>query len=114
MSEFINSSILRTFKSGEFSHLDKKDIEKIVRLIAHVSEDSYRRGYQQGCYVGLETPSSDTEMIKKSVTSWRFSKSINISNDVPQRNRKITSIERLKEQNILSKLATIGLSFNHG
>lgn len=50
-SEFHEMSIGYPFRFGEFSHIDDATQEKLLKLMARISEKSYRRGYQHG---GLE------------------------------------------------------------
>lgn len=45
---FIKNSVAYPLQKDEFSHLNDKDKKKLVRLMARISEKSYRRGLQHG------------------------------------------------------------------
>jgi hypothetical protein len=62
MSDFIKSSILQGLKMNEFSELPKPTLRKLVKLMARISERSYRRGVQQALSVGCIHP----------VSNWRY------------------------------------------
>lgn len=51
-SDFVPGSVLYGLRVHEFDHLPEKDRKKLVRLMARISEASYRRGFQQGAVVG--------------------------------------------------------------
>lgn len=48
MSDFIDRSVAFGLKFGEFATLDKSTREKLILLMARISEKSYRRGFQYG------------------------------------------------------------------
>jgi hypothetical protein len=50
MIEFAKTSVAAGLSFDEFRELDVKTRRKLVRLLARVSEASYRRGVQQGVH----------------------------------------------------------------
>ncbi len=51
-SDFIASSVAHGLTFGAFEHLSQKDKKRLIRLIARISEASYRRGLQHGGIFG--------------------------------------------------------------
>ena len=47
-SDFIDSSVAYGLHHGEFDNLNDDTKRKLIRLMARISEASYRRGFQQG------------------------------------------------------------------
>ena len=45
---FVENSIARGFKPNEFSNLETDVKSKLIKLMARISEKSYRRGLQHG------------------------------------------------------------------
>jgi hypothetical protein len=48
MTDFAAYSVAHGLKNREFADLDERTKRKLVRLMARISEKSYRRGFQQG------------------------------------------------------------------
>ena len=55
-SDFYPDSVGYPLRMDEFSHIDKATQKKLLRLMARISESSFRRGYQHG---GLESRTAD-------------------------------------------------------
>lgn len=53
---FAPRSIASGFDGGEFEHLSKNDRHKLVKLIARIAEQAYRRGAQHGTTLAMEAP----------------------------------------------------------
>ena len=51
-SDFTASSIAHGLKEGEFDDLSPSVNRKLVRLMARIAEQSYRRGFQHGAVLG--------------------------------------------------------------
>lgn len=49
MGDFTENSVAFGLKDREFSHIAEGDKQKLIRLMARISEKSYRRGFQHGC-----------------------------------------------------------------
>jgi hypothetical protein len=46
--KFSTVSLAAGLRHGEFDELDKRTKKKLIRLMARIAEQSYRRGYQHG------------------------------------------------------------------
>jgi len=88
MTDFTTRSILHGLKMAEFSEMPKATQRKLVKLMARISERSYRRGVQQALAIGCIHP----------VAEWRYG-SMEKSAGINTR-RKTTVIDRLFEQNM--------------
>jgi len=63
MSDFIESSVAYGLNDGGLSHLSVSDKERLISLMARISERSYRRGFQHGCIMDpLERVVSPSEL----------------------------------------------------
>jgi hypothetical protein len=51
-SSFNTKSVAYGLRDGEFSELPEKTKKKLVKLMARLSEQAYRRGFQQGHTLG--------------------------------------------------------------
>ena len=87
MTDFIQSSVIHGLKFDEFDHLSKSDRKKLVKLMARISEKSFRRGFQHG----VEIP-RDEVLIEP--CKLRFQTSLNIS-PAPHYPMKWSAIGRL-------------------
>jgi hypothetical protein len=63
MQHYIKGTLLSGFKPGEFDDLPEKTKRRLVRLMARISEKSYRRGCQQALTTGCA---------HKSISDWRY------------------------------------------
>lgn len=88
MSDFIKNSILHGLKMDEFRDMPKATRRKLVKLMARLSEKSYRRGVQQALSVECIHPVAD----------WRYG-SLEKSTGIDTQ-RSETVIKRLFEQNM--------------
>jgi hypothetical protein len=48
IGDFIPESVAYGLKCGEFDNLSERDKRRLVKLMARISEASYRRGFQHG------------------------------------------------------------------
>lgn len=87
MSDFVPGSVASGLKMDEFRDLPDRVKRKLLRLMARISEQSYRRGFQHGIVIG------DRRCIDPS--DFRFKRSLDKSpyTDGPG---GYTSIERLQ------------------
>lgn len=96
MSHFASYSILHGLKPHEFNSLPKATKKKIIKLIARISEKSYRRGVHHAFAVGFA---------HQNVSDWRYK---NLSKSQGIDTACTFSVEdRLIQQN--SELYQIGL-----
>ena len=60
-SDFTSDSAAYGLKDQQFAHLSDSDQKKLLRLMARISEKSFRRGFQHGAYasdMGADTYSA--------------------------------------------------------
>lgn len=88
MNEFDKSSVAFGLKRNEFDHLSDQDVKKLIRLIARISESSYRRGFQHGVVETGGECGMDS-------WKWRHEKSLDNSPWAMHPPKTTTSIERL-------------------
>ena len=70
MSDFTASSVAHGLKEGEFEELSPDVSRKLVRLMARIAEQSYRRGFQHGVMLGSKVQIDPVEL--------RFDRSTNL------------------------------------
>lgn len=96
-THFCASSSKYGFHSNELDFLPKPTKRKILRLIARISERSYRRGVQQALV--LKEDNNILPEILDCLWKWRYKKNIDTSYGL--RGNKSTSLERLEmEENL--------------
>ena len=72
-TDYVYNSTIYGCKWGDLSHLSVKEKEKIKKIMARVSEKSFRRGFQHGQYFEEEKkPTVDAVIL-------RFNSPLNIS-----------------------------------
>ena len=64
-SDFYPDSVGYPLRMDEFSHIDKLTQKKLLRVMARISESSFRRGYQHG---GLESRTADPNHLRYDVS----------------------------------------------
>jgi hypothetical protein len=71
-TDFISTSVAYGLKEDAFAHLSERDRKRLVRLMARISEKSYRRGVQHGALLtgGIS---------KDKIAKWRFDASLDSS-----------------------------------
>ena len=99
------SHIHRGFKDGEFATLPAEVRTRLIRLMARVSEASYRRGFQQGSHL------QETGVLKHNVYDFRYKNPL--SNSPEGTNGKTagyckSSVDRLLLE-YRSQLSRVGL-----
>ena len=75
MGDFQTQSVAFGYSYYDFLQFSDDDKEKIVRLLARISEQSFRRGFQQGCHMQARGKVA----IKPEV--WRFDAPVDDSQD---------------------------------
>ena len=70
--KLVKSSILYKFDAGQFDHLSWEDKNKLIFLIARISEKSYKRGVMQGRFSGVSWK-------EDKVAKWRYSGNVDKS-----------------------------------
>jgi hypothetical protein len=89
MSDYVSSSVLHGLTEGEFSNLPPTTRKKLLRLMARVSEASYRRGYQHGCFF------TSKGVVGHDPTKLRFDTSLDIAPFTnAEQSGHMTSLER--------------------
>lgn len=91
MRDFIKSSVAYGMKQNELDDLPKGVKKKLIRLMARISEASYRRGFQQGVVFKEERPKTITNDLWK----WRFEQSLDKAKGGDGFNGVLKSQERL-------------------
>jgi len=69
LSDFAPYSVTYGLRDAEFRHLSERDRKKLVRLMARIAEQSYRRGAQQGAYVRAHR----AHALRDDLGAWRYS-----------------------------------------
>ena len=75
MNDFVSSSVAAGLVFDEFQDLPKGTKKKLIRLMARISEKSYRRGFQQGVVLSEARPDS----IQPDLHAWRYDQSLDKS-----------------------------------
>lgn len=65
--QFPQWSIGAGFETGAFSHLSPHDRTQLVRLMARIAEQAYRRG----AYQSAKLAKSDDDLMPKDIYGWR-------------------------------------------
>ena len=65
--QFPQWSIGAGFETGAFSHLSPHDRAQLVRLMARIGEQAYRRG----AYQSAKLAKSDDDLMPKDIYGWR-------------------------------------------
>jgi hypothetical protein len=103
-SDFHDGSVALGLQHREFMGLPKAVRRQLLRLIARVSEKSYRRGFQQGATFG--------DRCVYPLADFRFNKPLDLSPATDRRNYGFTAIERvLMEYPVLTDLGFPDPSF---
>ena len=100
-SDFTSKSVAYGLSNGEFVGMDKKKVRKLRKLMARISEASYRRGLQHGEYL------TQNDALVVDTSDFRFYRSLANSPFADQKNAGYTSIARFDMEN--SMLYMIGL-----
>jgi hypothetical protein len=82
------SDVTKGFRDGRFLSLSERDQRDVLKLMARVAEQAYRRGAQQGA--GLAQRPS----FRADLGEWRYKPSLDLSPWL-DRPRMTTSLERL-------------------
>jgi hypothetical protein len=82
------NDVTKGFRDGRFLSLSKRDQRDVLKLMARVAEQAYRRGAQQGA--GLAHRPS----FRADLGEWRYKPSLDLSPWL-DRPRMTTSLERL-------------------
>jgi hypothetical protein len=82
------NDVTKGFRDGRFSSLSKRDGRDILKLMARIAEQAYRRGTQQGA--GL----AHKPYFRADLAEWRYKPSLDLSPWVDSP-RTTTSLERL-------------------
>lgn len=98
------SEVMKGFRQGRFSPLSDRDKRDIVKVMARVAEQAYRRGVQQGAGL-LGRPS-----FRSDLWEWRYTPSLDLSPCVDSP-RATTSLDRLQTE-CGGELRELGLLFN--
>ena len=72
MNDFSINSVCHGLHEGEFETLPAATRRKLVKLMARISEASYRRGFQQGVVLNNAAP----ETIPPDLADWRYRQSL--------------------------------------
>lgn len=92
-ASFAPRSIASGFRGGEFDHLSKNDRYELVKLIARIAEQAYRRGAQHGATLAMEAP----HLLPRDFYSWRHVNDLDRSPSLDSP-RVEASVERLFAQ----------------
>lgn len=102
-TDFVASASTYGLKLHEFSHLSGDDSKKLVRLIARISERSYRRGVQQT--ITLYRKNSILPQIIDNLYDYRYEN--DLDNSYGLDGLKTTSLERLDMEESLREIGLI-------
>lgn len=102
MGDFQTQSVAFGYDHCAFSHLSNEDKEKIICLLSRVSEQSFRRGFQHGCYM------QEKGTVKVRPDVWRFDAPFDDSPDPDSLHGRSVSIRQRLFDNY-SVLADLGL-----
>ena len=93
MGDFLEQTVAFGFSHSEFLHLSEADKARIILLLARISEQSFRRGFQQGCYM------QQNNMVTVDPGRWRTVAPVDDSPDPDSKPGNFISIkDRLYEQ----------------
>lgn len=87
MGDFLEQSVAHGFNRYEFLHLSEEDRTRIVLLLARISEQSFRRGFQQGCYM------QQNNIVAVDPSHWRLVAPIDDSPDPDSKSGSFISIK---------------------
>lgn len=97
------AEVAKGFRQGRFFDLADRDKRDLLRLMARVAEQAYRRGVQQGA--GL----ADKPTFRRDLWEWRYRPSLDLS---PWIDRPTTTTSRARlEAECGGQLRQLGLSF---
>lgn len=79
-SDFTEDSLAHGLKFGEFNDIPNEKISKLIRLMARISEKSYRRGVQQAAMFFIEKDGAGIiDSDQSSLHDWRYGTSLDES-----------------------------------
>lgn len=93
-SDFLPSSVAYKLPRKCFADLTPRQKSRVLRLVAQVSEKSYRRGLQHGVVLSAE------KAIVKDVAIFRYTPAMDKSPDADGF-RTLTSVERVQQEYIV-------------
>ena len=100
MSDFGREYVASGLVRGQFAHLSLEDKMSLLRLMARVSEASYRRGFQQGFVLRDNFP----ERIVGNLAAWRYDESLDDAISPDGFPSSGTSLDRLDMEFRLSEV----------
>lgn len=103
MGDFLVHSIGAGLNEAALGHLSVEDKRTVLLLLARVSEQSYRRGFQQGCYM------HEHGRVVVDPARWRTDAPVDDSPDPDSKAGRFVSVQERLDENYGVMLTRLGL-----